>query len=107
MMTKENDLRKLSESQIEARVFEQLRKFKGHNAPSDEEPPEVTRKTNLFKVKGGLGYDSLDLVEAIMELEEEFSVFITEDDSDRIRTAGDVVDAVKRSLPSNFFQNNI
>lgn len=42
-----------------------------------------------------LNADSLDLVELIMSLEEEFNVEITEEDAEKIRTVGDAIDYLK------------
>ena len=38
--------------------------------------------------------DSLDVVELVMELEDEFSVTIPDDDYEKIRTVGDAVDYI-------------
>ena len=42
-----------------------------------------------------LGADSLDIVELIMALEEEFEIEISEEDAEKISTVGDVVDYIK------------
>jgi acyl carrier protein len=42
-----------------------------------------------------LNADSLDLVELIMSLEEEFGIEISEEDAEKIRTVGDAIDYVK------------
>jgi acyl carrier protein len=47
-----------------------------------------------------LGGDSLDTVELVMELEEEFDINIPEEDADRIKTVGDALrylDALERT----------
>jgi acyl carrier protein len=41
-----------------------------------------------------LNADSLDLVELIMSLEEEFGIEISEEDAEKIRTVGDAVEYV-------------
>ena len=42
-----------------------------------------------------LGADSLDLVELIMALEEEFDIEIPDSDAEKVVTVGDVVDYIK------------
>ncbi|WP_346934944.1 acyl carrier protein [Clostridium sp.] len=42
-----------------------------------------------------LGADSLDLVELIMALEEEFDMEIPDEDAEKITVVGDVVDYIK------------
>lgn len=45
--------------------------------------------------KEDLNADSLDVVELIMELEEEFSIEISEEDTDKITTVGDVIQYIE------------
>lgn len=42
-----------------------------------------------------LGADSLDIVELIMALEEEFDMEIPDEDAEKIATVGDVVEYIK------------
>ena len=42
-----------------------------------------------------LGADSLDIVELIMALEEEFDLEIPDEDAEKIKTVGNVVDYIK------------
>ena len=44
-----------------------------------------------------LGADSLDIVELIMALEEEFDLQIPDSEAEKITTVGDVVDYIKAS----------
>lgn len=42
-----------------------------------------------------LGADSLDIVELIMALEEEFDIEIPDEDAEKIASVGDIVDYIK------------
>jgi acyl carrier protein len=45
-----------------------------------------------------LGADSLDIVELVMSMEEEFDVEIPDDDVEKLRTIGDAVGYLKERL---------
>jgi len=45
-----------------------------------------------------LGADSLDIVELIMALEEEFDMEIPDSDAEKVVTVGDVVDYIKDNI---------
>jgi acyl carrier protein len=45
-----------------------------------------------------LGADSLDIVELVMAIEEEFDIEIPDDDAEKIQTIQDVVSYVKRKI---------
>ena len=45
-----------------------------------------------------LGADSLDIVELIMALEEEFDIEIPDNDAEKVATVGDVVDYIKEHV---------
>lgn len=53
------------------------------------DPDEVTMESSFID---DLGADSLDIVELIMALEEEFDVEIPDEDAEKIKTVGDVVE---------------
>jgi acyl carrier protein len=55
------------------------------------EPSKVTRDASF---QDDLNADSLDLVELIMSLEEEFKLEISDDDAEGIKTVGDAVDYI-------------
>ncbi len=42
-----------------------------------------------------LGADSLDIVELVMELEEEFDMSIPDEDAEKIRTVGDAINYIQ------------
>jgi len=43
-----------------------------------------------------LGADSLDIVELVMALEEEFGIDIPDDEADKLKTVGDAMEYLKR-----------
>ena len=45
-----------------------------------------------------LGADSLDIVELVMALEEEFDLEIPDSDAEKVVTVGDVVDYIKENV---------
>ena len=53
------------------------------------DPETITMDTNLID---DLGADSLDVVELIMSLEDEFGVSISDDDAAQLQTVGRIVD---------------
>ena len=53
------------------------------------DPDSITLETNLFD---DLGADSLDVVELIMSLEDEFGVSISDEDAAQLYTVGRIVD---------------
>ncbi len=53
---------------------------------------EVTEEKEVVK---DLGADSLDVVEMLMGLEEEFSITVPEEDAVNIKTVGDIVKLIE------------
>lgn len=45
-----------------------------------------------------LGADSLDIVELLMEIEEEFGVSISDEESERLKTVGDAIKFIGSKL---------
>lgn len=45
-----------------------------------------------------LGADSLDIVDMVMRLEEEFGISIPDEDLDKIRTVKDAIEYIKRKM---------
>ncbi|MVO99193.1 MULTISPECIES: acyl carrier protein [Paenibacillus] len=56
------------------------------------EESEVTLEASF---KDDLGADSLDVVELVMELEDEFDLEISDEDAEKITTVGEVVNYIK------------
>jgi acyl carrier protein len=56
---------------------------------------QVTRKTRFIE---DLGADSLDIVELIMELEEEFEITIPDEQAEKIKTVGEAIDYIEREM---------
>ncbi|MGM9927482.1 MAG: acyl carrier protein [Bacillus sp. (in: firmicutes)] len=48
--------------------------------------------------KEDLGADSLDVVELVMELEDEFGMEISDEDAEKISTVGDAVNYIKSNM---------
>jgi len=57
------------------------------------EPDKVTREARFFE---DLEADSLDLVELIMEIEEQFGGTVSDEDAQQIRTVGQAVDYIEQ-----------
>ena len=56
---------------------------------------QVTRSTNFIE---DIGADSLDIVELIMELEEEFDIQIPDDQAEKIKTVGEAIDYIQKEI---------
>ena len=50
------------------------------------------------ELENDMGLDSLDKVEACMELEEEFDINITDESMDIFVTVGDIIDFVEKAV---------
>lgn len=59
---------------------------------ADQLGVEVDKLNPGAKFVEDLGADSLDVVELIMAFEEEFGIEIPDEDAEKIRTVGDVID---------------
>ena len=73
-----------------ASTYERLKKIVIEQLGVDEE--QVVPEASFVD---DLNADSLDLVELIMSLEEEFGAEISDEDAERIRTVQDAVDYVE------------
>ena len=71
-------------------IFEKVRDIVVEQLGVDEE--DVKLESAFID---NLGADSLDIVELIMALEEEFDMEISEEDAEKVSTVGDVIDYIK------------
>jgi len=71
-------------------MFEKIRATIASQLSIDEE--EIKMESSF---KNNLGADSLDIVELIMALEEEYEIEIPDEDVEKIDTVSDVVEYVK------------
>ena len=54
---------------------------------------KVSRETRFIE---DIGADSLDIVELVMGLEEEFGINIPDDQAEKIKTVGEAIDYIER-----------
>ena len=54
-------------------------------------PEKVTMESEIIK---DLGADSLDVVEMLLSLEENFNITVTDEQTDNIKTVKDIVDII-------------
>lgn len=73
-------------------VFEKVKGIVVDQLGVDEE--EVTLEASFLS---DLGADSLDLVELIMALEEEFDIEIPDEEAEKIQTVNDAVEYIKEN----------
>ena len=71
-------------------IFDKVKEIIADQLGIDEE--EIVSDASFID---DLGADSLDLVELIMALEEEFDMEIPDEDAEKIKTVGDAVDYIK------------
>lgn len=56
---------------------------------------QITRETRFTD---DIGADSLDIVELVMELEEEFEITIPDEEAEKIKTVGEAIDYIDREI---------
>ena len=79
-----------------AKIEERVIRLSIDQLCGDKNPvPEITRSTSFIN---DLEADSLDLVELIMAIEDEFDLQIPDENSERISTVGDAVDYIEELL---------
>ncbi|NLN49864.1 MAG: acyl carrier protein [Clostridiales bacterium] len=73
-------------------IFEKIQEKISEQLGIDAE--EVTMESSFIE---DLGADSLDIVELLMALEEEFDIEIPDEEAEKLVTVSDVVDYIKNS----------
>jgi len=71
-------------------VFEKIRETL--SSQFDVDPDRVTRDTDIMN---DLGADSLDLVELIMTLEDEYGISVTDESVYENKTVGEIADFIE------------
>ena len=74
-------------------VFEKVRSILCSQLDIEEDA--VTMESNL---QDDLGADSLDLVDLVMSLEEEFETEVPDEEIENVKTVGDVVRYIEQNL---------
>ena len=71
-------------------IFETVRDLLAHQLEVD--PESIGPDTDIFD---DLGADSLDVVELVMSIEEEYDIVITDDRANNVRTVAQVVELLE------------
>ncbi len=74
-------------------VFKKLKRIIADQLSVPED--EITLESNFQR---DLGADSLDVVELVMKIEEEFDIEVPDQDAEKIQTVGDAVEYIKAKL---------
>ncbi|MBP0979055.1 MAG: acyl carrier protein [Oscillospiraceae bacterium] len=74
-------------------VFEKIKKILCDQLDVEEE--NITIESNI---SDDLGADSLDIVDLVMSIEEEFDLEFQDEQIDNFKTVGDIVNYIERSL---------
>lgn len=82
----------MTEAEIEAKVCEIVAEQMG------VDKSEITRETSFAN---DLNADSLDTVELVMELEDEFETSIPDEEAEKIQTVGQAIDFIVNNAANN------
>ena len=74
-------------------VLEKIKKILSEQFSVDESA--ITEKTNIAD---DLGADSLDVVDIMMSIEDEFEMEMPDEAVDNVRTVGELVNFIKKSM---------
>ena len=74
-------------------VFEKIKNILAEQLDADID--DLTMETNIAK---DLGADSLDVVELLMSIEDEFEVEIPDEEIENIKTIGDLTEYIQSNM---------
>lgn len=74
-------------------IFDTVRELLAHQL--EVEPESIGPDTDIFE---DLGADSLDVVELVMSIEEEYDIVITDERASNVRTVGQVVELLEELM---------
>ncbi len=74
-------------------MFEKVKSIIAEKLNVDEE--EIKLESSIID---DLGADSIDLIELIMNLEEEYGISISDEEAVKLKTVGDVVDFINSQV---------
>ena len=73
-------------------IFEEIKKLLADQLDADED--DMTMETDIAK---DLGADSLDVVELLMSIEDEFDIEIPDEEIENIKTIGELVEYIQNN----------
>ncbi len=74
-------------------IFEKIKNLLAEQLDADEN--DMTMDTDIAK---DLGADSLDVVELLMAIEDEFDIEIPDEEIENIKTIGDLVEYIQSNI---------
>ena len=74
-------------------IFEKIKNLLAEQLDSDEN--DMTMDTDIAK---DLGADSLDVVELLMAIEDEFDIEVPDEEIENIKTIGDLVEYIQSNI---------
>ena len=77
---------------MDSKIFEKIVKILSAQFKAEEE--DITMETDIIE---DLGADSLDVVDIIMAIEDEFKVEVPDTEVENIKTVGDVVNYIENA----------
>jgi len=85
----------LDRKDVETRIIQVVQEFTSSKESKETKEP---RKVSLTTTFNELGLDSLDGVEVLMKIEDEFSIDISDEDSEKINSVAAAVDLVSSNM---------